>query len=357
MDDSRLAGVSFVVPVRNGEAWLAAALTAILAQDDGRPLEVIVVDDGSSDGSPSILAGFARDPRVRLVHGEGRGAAAAINLGLREARYALIAQVDQDVLLESGWLIRLVAELADPIVAAAQGYYRTPRDASVFARVTGLDLELRYAAIRTHAVNHVCTGNTVYRAAALRAVGALDETLGYGYDNDLSYRLLAAGYRLVFCREAHAVHRWRDKVCAFLAQQYGFAYGRFDLIAKHPRRFTGDDVSGVGMLAHVGGNAAALAVAGISLLASALGRPEYALAGAASAVFGLLALERAVAGLRVWRRFGDWSGLLFVPAHFLRDVAWSTALLVWTGRRLIGVRSLPAHSMTVVTPSRQSSGI
>ena len=53
----------------------------------------------------------------------------------------------------------------------------------------GRDLEQRYRRIRGDEVDHVCTGNTAYRASALHQVGLLDETLGYGSDNDLSYRL------------------------------------------------------------------------------------------------------------------------------------------------------------------------
>jgi hypothetical protein len=306
---------------------------------------VVAVEDGSTDGSPAILAGFARDPRVRVLRGEGRGAAAAINLGIRHARHPVICQVDQDVLLAPGWLPPLLTALAEPGVAAAQGYYATPRNASVWARVTGLDLELRYAGIGARHVDHVCTGNTAYRVEALRAVGLLDERLGYGYDNDLSYRLAAAGYRLAFCREARAVHRWRESARGALTQQYGFAYGRLDLVAKHPRRVLGDDTSGLGMLLHLAGTAAAgtgLMAALSFRLAGGAGGP---LAAGAAGIAGLLALERAVGGVRAWRRFADPAALLFPPLHALRDLAWCAALVTWAARRLAGRPAGPEHSM------------
>ena len=59
-------------------------------------------------------------------------------------------------------------------------------------------------------MDHACTGNSVYRAEAVRRVGGFDESLGYGYDNDMSYRLGRAGYRLAFCRQARSTHRWRQ---------------------------------------------------------------------------------------------------------------------------------------------------
>src|SRR5947208_338825 len=62
---------------------------------------------------------------IRIVAGDGRGAAAAINVGIRAARHAVICQVDQDVVLRPGWMAVLVQALNDPDVAAAQGYYVT----------------------------------------------------------------------------------------------------------------------------------------------------------------------------------------------------------------------------------------
>ncbi len=97
-------GVSFVMPVYNGRRWLRDALDAIDAQRDGRPFEIIVVDDGSRDGSRRILEDAVRAGRVTLIDGPGRGIAAAINAGVREARYPIICQVDQDVILAPGWL-------------------------------------------------------------------------------------------------------------------------------------------------------------------------------------------------------------------------------------------------------------
>ena len=95
-------GVSFVMPVYNGRRWLCEALDAIDAQRDGRPFEVIVVDDGSRDGSRRILEEAVRSGRVTVIDGPGRGIAAAINAGVREARYPIICQVDQDVILAPG---------------------------------------------------------------------------------------------------------------------------------------------------------------------------------------------------------------------------------------------------------------
>lgn len=333
------AGASFVVPVLNGRRWLRRTIAGVLAQQDGRSFEVIVVDDGSTDGSLRLLAEWQAAGLITLLRSSGRGAAAAINAGIREARHAFIAQVDQDVVLDRGWLSTLVAALDDPEVAAAQGQYHTASDAGFWARSMGRDLEHRYAAITRRHVDHVCTGNTVYRASALHQVGLLDESLGYGYDNDLSYRLARHGFKLAFCPEATSVHRWKEGLRGYVSQQFGVGYGRLDVIARHPGRVAGDDVSGAIMMLH----APAMLAAVTSIAAGMALSP--ALASAGLVILGFLAAERLAAGLAAWRRSGDAAALAFAGTHLVRDLTWAAAILVWVSRRIGGRAGRPAHSM------------
>lgn len=339
-------GVSFVVPVHNGAVWIRGTLESILAQADGRPLEVIVVDDRSRDESADILQQIAaRSTIVRVIAGSGRGAAAAINTGICAARFPIICQVDQDVELRPGWLHELVKEFVDPKVAAAQGYYSVDPDASVCARVMNLDLEQRYSWIRGDDTTHVCTGNSAYRAEALHRVGLFDETFGYGYDNDISYRLQDAGYRLRFCRTAQSVHRWREGLVGYVVQQYGFGYGRIDLVAKHPNRLHGDSVSPLGMMSHpmlMAGAIASLVAGGV---AAVMGGPWPALGAPAAVLIAGLSAERFIAGIGAARRFRDSSALLFPVFHAVRDVAWVAAIGMWSVRRLVRRPAAPSHSM------------
>lgn len=339
--------ISVVIPVRNGARWIADVIGAIAAQADGHEMEVIVVDDGSTDATAGRLARFQGHDavRVRVLQGGGRGAAAALNLGIRAARFPLICQIDQDVTVGSDWLARLLDAVAMPGVAAAQGYYHSHPDADLCARAMNRDLEQRYASIAGVDTDHVCTGNTLYRAAALHAVGLFDESLGYGYDNDMSYRLRAAGYRLVLCRAAVSVHRWREGLSGYALQQYGFGYGRLDLLAKHPSRLAGDDVAPMAMMAHP----VLLAVAALALALGMLplGTPSvafYSRVAALSLVVGLCA-ERVVAGVQAARQFRDPAPLLFPVLHLVRDAAWVAAIAVWVVRRMTGRAMRPAHSM------------
>jgi hypothetical protein len=346
-------GVSFVVPVRNGAIGLADTLASIAAQGDGRPMELIVVDDRSTDGTRDVLSAFTARTRltVRMIEADGRGAAAALNAGVRAARFPIICQVDQDVVLEPGWMPRLLSALDDPRVAAAQGYYRADSRAGLYARVMGLDLEQRYAAIEGHDTDHVCTGNTAYRASALREVGLFDPSLGYGYDNDLSYRLRRAGYRLVLCRDARSVHRWREGPVGYLGQQYGFGYGRIDIVAKHPGRVSGDAVSPWPMMLHAPATAVAVALYVVALVATAIGVSGALPATGATTILLVLAIERLVAGICAARRFHTRLPLLFPLLHLGRDLAWTAAIVVWICRRLTRRPASPSHSMMTRTDS------
>jgi glycosyl transferase family 2 len=343
--DPLSAGVSFVIPVYNGERTLGATLASVFAEAHARPFEVIVVDDGSSDASQRILDRYVQSEALLLLRGEGRGAAAALNLAILRARHEVVAQVDQDVALDPGWLDRLAAELGSaPDVAAAQAHYRVSRADGLWARVMGLDLELRAARLE-RCVDHVCTGNTLYRKSALVAVGLFDESLGYGYDNCMSYRLGRAGYRLVQCPEATGLHRWRADLRGYLLQQFGVATGRLDLIEKYPDRVAGDQVSGLGMILHAAATALALASLVVGVLCLALGAGAAVPLGLAVLILALLALERGFAGLRAAAHSGDPAGLLFPVAHALRDAAWVAAIIVWLARRAFGRARMPGHSM------------
>ena len=120
MPDSKpLPRVSVVLPVFNAERYVAAAVGSILGQTLG-DFELIVIDDGSTDATPAILADLAaRDRRVRLVSRGHRGVVHSLNEGLREARAAYLAIMNADDVALPERLARQAAFLdAHPAVAA-----------------------------------------------------------------------------------------------------------------------------------------------------------------------------------------------------------------------------------------------
>lgn len=94
MTATTLPRVSVVLPVRNGMPFLAESLESILGQS-APDFELIVVDDGSTDGTPECLISYA-DPRIKVLRTEGRGLVAALNLGIKQGRGTFIARMDAD---------------------------------------------------------------------------------------------------------------------------------------------------------------------------------------------------------------------------------------------------------------------
>jgi len=339
-------GVTFLVPVKNGMPGLSRTLASIEAQADGRPMETIVVDDRSADSSAAWLAARADEGRIRLVNGAGRGVSAALNLGMTLASHPVVCQVDQDVELLPGWMPRVVDALErDPQLGAVEGQYTVNPAAPAIARVMALDLEQRYDAARDRETTHVCTGNTAFRTDAVRQAGGFDESLGYGNDVDMSQRLRAAGWRLGHCRQARSFHAWRESLAGYCRQQYGFGYGRLDIVSRDRRRMTGDTVAPSLMMLHPLTLLFGLALLALTAMLFATGRTAGPIALAGLGLIAMLMVERAIAGVRAWFRFGDPAALLFPVVHLLRDMSWGAAILVWCGRRMTGRASQPQHSM------------
>src|SRR5471030_1969141 len=142
--------VSVVVPVYNDERFLREAIDSILAQTC-RDFEFIVIDDGSTDESPSIVASYT-DPRIRLIRtGAQSGVAAALNAGIRAASSDLIARQDADDVSEATRLERQIAAFRARPQLALLGTQATIVDASGAVRGR-TERSLDVAALRWYAL-------------------------------------------------------------------------------------------------------------------------------------------------------------------------------------------------------------
>ena len=209
----RADGVSFVVPVRNGARGCRACSPAHPRAGRRRAHR-------SRRRRRRQRRRPARHPGPRFgrrlaacdrAPATGRGAAAAINAGVRAARYPIICQVDQDVVARAGLAGGAARRaLDDPTVAAAQGYYVTDPAAPLSARVMGLDLEQRYADRRRRHGPRLHRQRALSRRRAAR-IGRFDESLRLRLRQ--RHELSAAArpaYRLVSAATRAAPHQWRE---------------------------------------------------------------------------------------------------------------------------------------------------
>ncbi len=317
--------VSVVVPMYNAGRRIARVLDAVISQDYDGPVEVIVVDDGSTDGSSEIVRAYHERGDVTLISQPNRGAVEATNNGFKRASHDIICSVDSDVVLHSDWLRKVVSEFDDPKVGAVQGYYKTPEGVSFWARMMGYDVETRYDSIDSKYVTQVCTGDTAYRREAVEKVGLFDPAFTYGYDNDMSYRLLDAGYRLVFRKDALCDHYWKEDLRGYIKQQYNSAYGRMQLVSKHRKRVSGDSVSGLRMMVQVPATLAFFVLLSAGLLTGA-----GPVTGASFIVLGAIVVDRLEFSYRVYKKQKDLSAFALPLVHILRNLVWSFAFLKWT---------------------------
>jgi hypothetical protein len=188
--------VTVLMPVRNGERYLDAAVGSILTQTFS-DLELLVVDDGSTDESLSMLqAHAANDARVRVETQPGRGVAAALNRGLANARGRYVARMDADDISVTGRLAQQVSLLERDPTLVLVGSCVDVLDAggSVVAR---LDQPSAADAVRDQLIDGNCIVHptVVFRTDAVRGAGGYRSCFVHAEDYDLWLRL-SEKYRL-----------------------------------------------------------------------------------------------------------------------------------------------------------------
>jgi len=182
------SAVSVVVATRNYGRFLAGAIRSVLDQTFTN-LEVIVVDDGSTDDTPDVVRPFLADPRVRYLRTDGLGQSRAKNLGIQQARGPLVAFLDGD----DEWLpMKLGRQLplfADPAVGVVYSR-RTLMDAAGRDLPTPPTVLARGYVYDTLLVqNPVCFSSAVVRKDVFNAVGLFDPNLPLSIDYDLWLRV------------------------------------------------------------------------------------------------------------------------------------------------------------------------
>jgi glycosyltransferase involved in cell wall biosynthesis len=197
--------VSVLMAVHNGAPWVGDAARSVLAQTLG-DLELVLVDDGSTDATAEVLAGI-RDPRLRLERRPHGGLTRALNDGLRLSRAPLVARLDADDVALPERLARQVAFFeAHPEIgllgSAAREINGSGREVRV-VRPPQDDHALRRALIRANPMVH---STVTMRRRVVEAVGGYDPRFAVAQDYDLWIRL-AAVTRLANLSEALVVRR------------------------------------------------------------------------------------------------------------------------------------------------------
>ena len=239
-----MPSVGVVIPCRNEARWLARLLDA-LAEQDRRPDEIVVVDDGSTDGTAAVVAEWRRhgDLHVRVMAGPVRGVAAAVNAGVAALATDIVVRLDGHCLPAADYIARAVALASLPDVGVAGGVWVIDPSAAT----------LEAEAIAIAAGHRIGSGGAMYRSPRVTtptdvdtvpfgcfgrslwvALGGFDEGLQTNEDYDFNYRVRQRGLRVVLDPAMRCVYYARPTVRA-VARQYGrYGWWKARMLMHHP---------------------------------------------------------------------------------------------------------------------------
>ncbi len=233
-------GISVVVCAYNAEATLDECLTHC-ARLDYPDLEVIVVDDGSSDSTAQVAGAWAqRDRRIRLVSIEHAGLSVARNAGAAAAGKDLVAYLDADAYPTPEWPYFLMLGMDAPAVAGVGGPNVPPSadgvGAQQVARAPGGPVHVLLSDDRAE---HVPGCNMAFWKDVIEEVGGFDPVYtAAGDDVDFCWKVLDRGFEIGFHPAALVWHHRRSSMRAYFRQQRGYGRAESLVANRHPDRFT-----------------------------------------------------------------------------------------------------------------------
>src|SRR5215469_8927307 len=232
-----LGPVSVIVPAYNEAANIAATVRSLVGNDYPR-LEVIVVDDGSTDATADIVTRL-RLPGVYVIRQDNAGKPAALNTGIRHARGDLLILVDGDTVFEPDAVGRLIQPLKDPRVGAVSGNTKVANRRGLLGRwqhleyVIGFNLDRRMFDV-ARCMPTVPGAIGAFRRSALHDVGGVSgQTLAE--DTDVTMAVIRAGWRVVYVPDAVAWTEAPASLRQLWRQRYPGCYGTMQAMWKHRR--------------------------------------------------------------------------------------------------------------------------
>ncbi|MER6681331.1 bifunctional polysaccharide deacetylase/glycosyltransferase family 2 protein [Streptomyces olivaceoviridis] len=241
--------VSVIVPAYNEKECIANTLQSLARST--HPIEIIVVDDGSTDGTSRIARDAAESlgmTNVRVVRQENAGKPAALNNGVRHASYDIVVMMDGDTVFEPDTVRHLVQPFADPSVGAVAGNAKVGNRTTVIGAwqhieyVMGFNLDRRmYDLLRCMPTIPGAIG--AFRREAVLAVGGMSEDT-LAEDTDITIAMHRAGWRVVYQEHARAWTEAPGSLKQLWSQRYRWSYGTMQALWKHRKSLTDRGPSG-----------------------------------------------------------------------------------------------------------------
>jgi cellulose synthase/poly-beta-1,6-N-acetylglucosamine synthase-like glycosyltransferase len=249
VDPSFAPGVSILVPAHNEAVGIERAVRSLADSVYTGELEVIVVDDGSTDDTAAIVEALVEQAprssataRVRLLRQTNTGKAAALNRALAASRHDLLVTVDADTVFESETLGVLVQRFREPRVGAISGNTKVGNRRGLIGRwqhieyVMGFNLDRRmYEVLGSTPTVPGAIG--AFRREALAAIGGISGAT-LAEDTDITLDIGRAGWRVLFENRARAWTEAPSTLRGLFRQRSRWAYGTIQSMWKHRRALT-----------------------------------------------------------------------------------------------------------------------
>ncbi|MDH6226582.1 cellulose synthase/poly-beta-1,6-N-acetylglucosamine synthase-like glycosyltransferase [Streptomyces sp. MJP52] len=228
--------VTVLVPAYNEAKCIENTVRSLMASD--HPIEILVIDDGSTDGTAGIVQAMGL-PNVRVIRQLNAGKPAALNRGLANARHDIVVMMDGDTVFEPSTVRELVQPFGDPKVGAVAGNAKVGNKDSLIGAwqhieyVMGFNLDRRMYDI-LGCMPTIPGAVGAFRRSALEPIGGMsDDTLAE--DTDVTMALHRAGWRVVYAENARAWTEAPESVQQLWSQRYRWSYGTMQAIWKHRR--------------------------------------------------------------------------------------------------------------------------
>jgi GT2 family glycosyltransferase len=225
---------SIIIPTFNGATRIENCLKVLLAQTSGRNVEILIVDDGSTDNTVQVVSRYG----IRLITQANAGPAAARNRGAIEACGAIILFTDDDCVPTPEWLDAMLEPFKDPEVVGAKGVYRT-HQRSLAARFVQIEYEDRYHMMSSlSCIDFIDTYSAAFRRQRFLETSGYDTSfpVACAEDIELSYRMSARGWKMKFAPAAIVYHTHPDTLWRYLKKKYKFAFWRVLAVRKNPSK-------------------------------------------------------------------------------------------------------------------------
>ncbi|MFE7644498.1 bifunctional polysaccharide deacetylase/glycosyltransferase family 2 protein [Streptomyces phaeoluteigriseus] len=241
--------VSVIVPAYNEKECIANTLESLARST--HPIEIIIVDDGSTDGTSEIsreAAGALGMTNVRVIRQENSGKPAALNNGVRNASHDIVVMMDGDTVFEPDTVRQLVQPFADPKVGAVAGNAKVGNRNTIIGAwqhieyVMGFNLDRRmYDLLRCMPTIPGAIG-AFRRDAVLEVGGMSEDTLAE--DTDITIAMHRAGWNVVYQEHARAWTEAPGSLKQLWSQRYRWSYGTMQALWKHRKSLTDKGPSG-----------------------------------------------------------------------------------------------------------------